>query len=46
MTSVADGIKISLLVADDEALGTDAFIVVIDQNGQSIFKHPVVIGEN
>ena len=46
MTSVADGIKISLLVADDEALGTDAFLVVIDQNGQSIFKHPVVIGEN
>jgi hypothetical protein len=46
MTGAADGIKISLLVADDEALGTDAFLVVIDQNGQSIFKHPVVIGEN
>jgi len=46
VTGAADGIKISLLVADDEALGADAFLVVIDQNGQSIFKHPVVIGEN
>ena len=46
MTGAADGIKISLLVADDEALGADAFLVVIDRNGQSIFKHPVVIGEN
>ena len=46
MTGAADGMKISLLVADDEALGTNAFLVVIDQNGQSIFKHPVVIGEN
>ena len=46
MIGAADGMKISLLVADDEALGADAFLVVVDQNGQSIFKHPVVIGEN
>jgi hypothetical protein len=46
MTGAADGMKISLLVADDETLGTDAFLVVIDQNGQSIFKQPIVIGEN
>jgi hypothetical protein len=46
MTGVADGMKTSLLMADDEALGADAFFVVIDQNGQSIFKHSVVIGEN
>jgi hypothetical protein len=46
MTGAANGMKISLLVPDDEALGAGAFLVVIDQNGQSIFKHPVVIGEN
>ena len=46
MTGAADGQKTSLLVADDEALGAAAFLVVVDQNGQPIFKHPVVIGEN
>jgi len=42
----ADGKKTSILVADDDALGAAAFLVVVDQNGQPIFKHPIVIGEN
>jgi hypothetical protein len=46
ITGAADGQKTSLLVLDDEALGTAAFLVVVDQTGQTIFKHPVVIGEN
>lgn len=46
MTGAADGQKTSLLVADDEALDAAAFLVVIDQTGQPIFKHPVIIGEN
>jgi len=46
MTAAADGQKTSLLVADDEALGAAAFLVVVDQNGQPIFKQPIVIGEN
>jgi hypothetical protein len=46
MTGAPDGQKTSLLVADDEALGAAAFLVVVDQTGQCIFKHPVVIGEN
>ena len=44
--SVTDGQKASLLIADDGALGSAAFFVVVDQHGQTIFKHPVVIGEN
>lgn len=44
--AAADGQKTSLLVADDEAIGTSAFLVVIDQNGQPVFKHSLVIGEN
>jgi hypothetical protein len=46
MTGEADGQKASLLVAEDDALGAAAFLVVVDQDGQTIFKHPVVIGEN
>jgi len=42
----ANGQKISLLVTDDEALGTDAWLVVLDATGQPLFKHPVIIGEN
>jgi len=38
--------KTSLLVADDDALNAEAFLVVVDQNHQPIFKHSVVIGEN
>jgi hypothetical protein len=46
MTGAAAGKKTSLLVADDEALGAAAFLVVVDQNGQPIFKQPIVIGKN
>jgi hypothetical protein len=46
ITGAADGKKTSLLVADDEALGAAAFLVIVDQNGQPIFKQPIVIGEN
>lgn len=46
MIAAADGQKTSLLVTDDEALGAAAFLVVIDQTGQPIFNHSVVIGGN
>ena len=46
ITAAEDNQKTSLLVTDDEALGTAAFLVVIDQDGQPIFKQPIVIGEN
>lgn len=46
ITGMADGQKSSLLIADDGALGSAAFLVVVDQHGQPIFKHPIVIGEN
>ena len=46
ISGAANGQKISLLVTDDEALGTDAWLVVIDATGQPLFKHPVIIGEN
>ena len=45
-TGAADDQKTSLLVEDDEALGTAAFLVVVDPNGQPIFKQSIVIGEN
>jgi len=45
-TAAADGHKTSLLVEDDEAIGTAAFLVVVDLNGQPIFKQSIVIGEN
>ena len=45
-TGAADGQKTSLLVEDDETLGVAAFLVVVDENGQSIFKQSIVIGEN
>jgi homospermidine synthase len=41
-----DGEKTSILVADDETLGTAAFLVVVDNNGQVVFKNSVVIGES
>jgi len=46
ITGAADTQRTSLLVTDDETLGESAFLVVIAENGQSIFKHPVIIGEN
>jgi len=45
-TGAADGQKTSLLVEDDETLGVAAFLVVVDENGQAIFKQSIVIGEN
>lgn len=45
-TASADGQRTSLLVKDDEFLGTAAFIVVTDTDGQPIFKESIVIGEN
>jgi len=42
----ADGQKNSLLVTLDDSMGEPAFLVVVDSTGQTIFKHPVVIGEN
>ena len=46
MTAAADYQRTSLLVVDDEAFGTEAFLVIINQEGQPIFKQPLVIGEN
>ena len=46
MIAAEDGQKTSLLVTDDGYLGAAAFLVVIDESGQPIFKHSVVIGEN
>ncbi len=45
MAAAEDGRKTSLLVEDDVHLGAEAFLVVVDQAGQPIFKQPVVIGE-
>lgn len=45
-TGAADGKKTSLLIADDGAIGTAAFLVVVDQTGQAIFKHGVTVGED
>jgi hypothetical protein len=45
-TAAADGEKTSVLIADDDALGVAAFLVVLDRNGQPIFKHPIVVGED
>jgi len=45
-TAAEDGQKTSLLVADDGQLGAAAFLVVVDQAGQPIFKQSIVIGEN
>ncbi len=44
--ATATGQKTSLLVADDDALGLAAFLVIVDQQGQPVFKQPIVIGEN
>ena len=46
ITGAADGKKISLLVADDERGGAEAYLVVVDQHGEPIFKQHIIIGEN
>jgi hypothetical protein len=40
------GEKISLLIEDDDAIGTAAFLVIADSSGQVVFKRSLVIGEN
>jgi hypothetical protein len=45
-TAVVDGEKTSMLVENDEALGAAAFLVVVDPDGQPIFKQSIVIGED
>jgi hypothetical protein len=45
-TAATDGEKTSLLVENDDALGAAAFLVVLDSNGQAIFKQSIVIGED
>jgi alkylhydroperoxidase family enzyme len=40
-----NGQKTSLLVADNDALGTAAFLVLLDEKGEVIHKRSVVIGE-
>lgn len=50
VTGVANGEKASLLVVEDDdrsvSIGKEAFLVVVDHEGQPIFKHLVTIGEN
>lgn len=46
VTASAAGQRTSILVLDDDAIGTPAFLVVIDSDNQPIFKETVVIGEN
>ena len=41
-----DSQRTSLLVPNDDLVGTAAFLVVVDRTGACIFKHSVVIGEN
>lgn len=42
----ANGKKTSLLVADDEAAGTAAFLVLLNENSDVVHKRSIVIGEN
>jgi hypothetical protein len=44
--AAGNGEKTSILVADDDTLGTAAFLVVVNDTDQVIFKHPIVIGES
>ncbi len=46
VTAAADGKKTSLIMQVDVDPGTAAFLAVVDPTGQTIFKQPVVIGEN
>ncbi|HRF47710.1 MAG TPA: BREX-1 system phosphatase PglZ type B [Anaerolineales bacterium] len=42
----ADTPQITLLVLDEEALGDPAHLVVLDANGEVVFKHTLTVGEN
>jgi hypothetical protein len=42
----ADGQKTSILVSDDDALGSAAFLVVLDNSGNSIYKRSLIVGES
>jgi hypothetical protein len=44
--AAGDGQKTSLLIADDEALGTAALLVFLDEKDEVKHKRPVVIGES
>ncbi len=46
VTAAGSGQKTSILVADDGALQSAAFLVVVDESGQVVFKHSIVIGES
>jgi hypothetical protein len=45
-TGSGDNQKTSILVADDCAMGCAAFLIVVGESGQVLFKHPIVIGES
>src|ERR1017187_4925940 len=46
VSASGNGQKTSLLVEDDSTVGSKAFLVVVDEDGQVVFKHPIVIGES
>jgi hypothetical protein len=46
VSALGDGQKTSILVEDDFAMGSKAFLVVVGEGGQVIFKHEIVIGAN
>jgi hypothetical protein len=46
VSALGDGQKTSILVEDDSAMGSKAFLVVVGEGGQVIFKHEIVIGAN
>jgi hypothetical protein len=46
VAGVGNGQKTSLLVEDDSAMGSKAYLVVVGEGGQVVFKHEIVIGAN
>ena len=44
--ALGNGQKTSILVADDGALQKAAFLVLVDESDQVVFKRQIVIGEN
>jgi len=41
-----DAISMRMAGYGHTALGSAAFLIVVDEIGQVIFKHPIVIGES